>query len=61
MNELKKRREALGLTQKQVAERIGIMQQAYSRYECSERLPNVKLGIKIAQALETTVEELYGG
>lgn len=60
MNKLKARREELNLTQKQVAERIGIAQQAYQRYENTDRLPNVKVGIKISKALETTVEALYG-
>ena len=60
MNKLKSRREELNLTQKQVAERIGIAESAYQRYENTARLPNVKVGIKIAQALETTSEVLYG-
>lgn len=60
MERLRKRREELKLTQKQVAERIGIAERAYQRYEQTSRLPNVKIGIKIAKALETTVEELYG-
>ena len=33
MNRLKARREELNLTQKQVADRIGIALQAYQRYE----------------------------
>lgn len=60
MNRLKARREELNLTQKQVADRIGIAQQAYQRYETTERIPNTKVGIKLAKALETTVEALYG-
>lgn len=59
MNKLKARREELNLTQKQVAERIGIAESAYQRYENTSRLPNVKVGIKISKALETTVEVLY--
>lgn len=60
MNKLKARREALNLTQKQVAERIGIKEQQYQFYEYGKMLPNVKLGIVIAKALETTIEALYG-
>ncbi len=59
MNKLKARRETLNLTQKQVAELCGMKQQAYQQYECEKKLPNVKLGIKIAKALECTVEALY--
>ena len=60
MNKLKTRREELNLTQKQVADKVGIAQQAYQRYETTDRVPNAKLSIKIAKALETTVESLYG-
>lgn len=39
MNKLKARREELNLTQKQVAERIGIAQQIYQRYESGKVVP----------------------
>lgn len=60
MNRLKARREELNLTQKQVADRIGIKPQQYQLYEYKKMLPNVELGIAIARALETTAEALYG-
>lgn len=60
MNKLKARREELNLTQKQVAERIGIAQQAYQRYEKGKVIPIAPKAIKVAEALETTVEALYG-
>lgn len=60
MNTLKTRRNELKLTQRQVAEKIGIVYQLYQKYENGLILPNVKVGIKIAKVLETTVEELYG-
>ena len=60
MGNLKKRRKQLKLTQKAVAERIGIAESAYQRYEQKNREPGVKTALKIAKALETTVEELYG-
>ncbi len=59
-NLLKEKRKALNLTQKQVAERIGIAESAYQRYENNICVPNVYLAIKIANALETSVENLYG-
>lgn len=59
MNNLKKRRNELKLTQRQVAEKIGIVYQLYQKYENGLILPNVKIGIKIAKVLKTTVEELY--
>lgn len=58
-NNLKKRREELKLTQKQIAELVGIQEHAYQRYEHGDSLPNVARAIEIARALETTVEVLY--
>ena len=59
MSKLKKRREALGLTQRQVAEKIGIAESAYQRYERGVVEPSVSAAIKLAKALNTTVEYLY--
>ena len=56
---LKEKRLALGLTQAEVAEIVGIETSAYQRYEYG-RLPNAKTAVKIARALDTTVENLYG-
>lgn len=59
MNRLKEMRELAGLTQKQVAEKIGIAESAYQQYEYDKFSPNVRLAIKFAKALNTTVEVLY--
>ena len=59
MNRLKARRKELLLTQKQVAEMLGIKWQVYQQYEYGKKLPNVLLAIKIANALKTTVEGLW--
>ena len=53
-------RIALGYTQREVAEQVGIPYQAYQRYERGAVIPNAILAVKIAKALKTTVEELYG-
>lgn len=58
-NKLKIAREKNGLTQKQVAETVGIAESAYQRYEHG-RIPTAKTAVKIARALRTTVEALYG-
>lgn len=58
-NNLKEKRKALNLTQKQVAEKVGIQWQQYQQYE-NGILPNVALGIRIAKALGTSVEALWG-
>lgn len=58
-NHLKVKRKSLNLTQKQVAEKVGIPWQVYQRYENGSRLPNVVLAIKIAKAFGTCVEALW--
>lgn len=57
---LKSRRKALGLTQREVSERIGMSASAYHAYEADKRTPNARLAIRFARALETSVEELWG-
>lgn len=56
---LKERRKQLGLTQLQVAQMVGLAESAYQRYEYGKNEPSVGLAIKIAHALDTTVEELF--
>lgn len=52
-------REKSGLTQKQVAQAVGILEQSYQRYEYGSVLPAVNIAIKIAKTLNTTVEALF--
>lgn len=59
MSKLKERREALGLTQRQVAEKIGIAESAYQRYERGVREPSISMALRLAKALNATAEELY--
>ena len=59
MNNLKKRREELGLTQKQVATQLKVDVRLYQYYEASQREPKVGTAKKIAEVLKTTVEELF--
>lgn len=59
MNRLKEKRIALGLKQREAAERIGISQSEYQAYEADKRVPNARFAIRFANALETTVEELW--
>ena len=58
-NNIKRRRQELKLTQKQVAERANLAESAYQRYERGNTMPLVGMAIRIAKALETTVEALY--
>lgn len=53
-------RERKGMTQKEVAEKIGVAKSTYSLYESGNREPNVQTIKKIADLLETSADELLG-
>lgn len=64
-NIIKIRRQLLGLTQLQFANRANIPQRTYKRYEADTankeyRVPDAVTAIRIAKVLGTTVEELWG-
>lgn len=59
MTRLKELRLQKGLTQKQVAEAVGIAESAYQRYE-HDTMPLAPMACKIAKALGETVEDIYG-
>lgn len=54
-------RQQAGLSQKELAEKAGISGLACQRYEYGDRVPNARTAIRIAKALDTTVEELWDG
>ena len=51
-------RERAGLSQKKLAELIGVSQQTIDRYEDGSRQPNISDGVKLADALNTTSKAL---
>ncbi len=55
---LKKYRKQKGLTQAQVAKMCGIGQVVYSNYEIGKRNPKPKMLMKLARALNCSVDEL---
>lgn len=57
--ELRAAREQSGKTQAQVAKETGIAEAAYQRYEYDKVEPRVRTAIRIARALDSTVEELF--
>lgn len=59
MNRLKEFRKANHLSQKAISDKLGINIRLYQYYESDEREPAVRTAIRIAQALNTTVEELF--
>ncbi len=56
---LKQIRKQQGLKQLEVAKKVNISLMSYQRYEYGERTPDVYTAQLIAQALHTTVEELF--
>lgn len=57
---LKIARERKGISQKEMAEQIGVAKSTYSLYESGNREPNVQTIKKIADVLNVTADELLG-
>ena len=58
---IKKRRNLLGLTQEQVAERVDISNQHMSNIERAKSIPSTETIMKLAAALDTTPDEFLVG
>lgn len=59
--QLRAARERSGKTQAQVAREANIAERLYQDYEYDKREPGVRTAIRIARALDSTVEALFGG
>lgn len=59
-NRTKEVRTFVGLSQREVARRVGISPTGYNAIERGLHTPNVLTGIRIARTLGTTVEALWG-
>lgn len=55
------RRKGLDMTQKQLADRLGVTDKAVSRWETGKGFPDAAFWEPLAQALEITVTELVNG
>ena len=56
---LRARREAAGLTQSQLAQRVGVRRETIVHLENGRYNPSLKLAMGIARVLSATVEELF--
>ncbi len=56
---LRARRAATSLTQEALAARVGISRQAYAAIELGNARPSVDVALRIASALDTSVEALF--
>jgi len=57
---LRTARKAKGLTQTELAERIGVTQATVARLEIEQTTPSLRVALAIARATEMTVEDLFG-
>lgn len=60
MNNLKKIRAIREATPKEISILAQVPERAYQMYEYDDREPRVRAAIRIARALGTTVEDLWG-
>lgn len=56
---LRAAREQSGKTQAQVAKEADVSERIYQEYEYDKSEPGVRTAIRIAKALDSTVEELF--
>ena len=54
-------RESLNITQKELAERIGVSDKAVSKWETGRGLPDVSVLALLAEALGVSISELFAG
>ena len=59
MNKISEFRKKLNFSQARLAELMNVSQNTISQWEIGRRNPSIKSAIKLAEILETTVEELY--
>ena len=58
-NRLKEERERLALTQAELAARVGVSRKTINTVENRVFTPSAMLAIKLAQALDLSVEQLF--
>lgn len=58
-NRLKERRTELGLTQAELAERVGVTRKTVNTVENRVFTPSTLLALKLAEVLGLTVEQLF--
>jgi putative transcriptional regulator len=58
-NRIKERRGELGLTQAELAERVGVTRKSVNTVENSVFTPSTILALKLSEALGLSVEQLF--
>lgn len=57
---VRRRAEALGLSQAEVARRTGLSERRFAHYASGKREPGLAILVRIASVLATTVDDLLG-
>jgi len=57
---LKGQRKSKGLTQKQIADLLGITERGYQNYEIDKSTPNYEMLLKLADYFEVSLDYLTG-
>ena len=60
MENLRRLREAAGLTQTELAARVGVKQCSLSAWEIGTAAPSLPNMVRLAEALDTSLDELVG-
>jgi putative transcriptional regulator len=58
-NRIKEKRNELGLTQAELAEKVGVTRKTVNTVENGVFIPSALLALKLAEALSVQVEELF--
>ncbi|MGI6631838.1 MAG: helix-turn-helix transcriptional regulator [Bacillota bacterium] len=58
-NRIQSLREALGLTQEEVARRVGVTRQTINAIENNKYNPTLELAFKLARLFNTTVDNVF--
>lgn len=56
---LKRFRQLKGLTQEQLAQKVGVRRETIMRLEKAQYNPSLKLAIDISRAVEAPIEEIF--
>ena len=59
--QLRRAREAKGMTQQSLAEQLYVTRQSVSRWECGDRYPDLLTTKKISRILEVSLDDLLSG
>lgn len=58
-NDVRSRRDTLGLSQGELAKELGVSRQTINSIETGRYVPSLPLALALARFFETTVEEMF--